>query len=260
MNKLWGVPLRALIVVALLAGCGANASTIPTSQPTTASATESAASTTESTASTTESAVSDATAESTAQSSTSNTSSAAAAGPDADSDGIPDNAETLLATDPNNDDTDGDGRNDRDDDNPIFADNPIVETSTTEGFSINSILVEDNVDANNRAAPDHLELSITNTTDTDLTDFDIYYTFADPTTNHTEAYYLKLSDFTLGAGETTSIHFDSADQPAHFPFNPNSIYFNNPNELPTEVTLHAAGYAPQTATVTKDAIGEELQD
>ncbi len=182
--------------------------------------------------------------------------SATPAGPDADGDGIPDSAESLLGTDPNNADTDGDGQNDRVDSNPIVAENPVSETSATVGFTINTILVENNVDASNQAVSDHLELSLTNTANTDLTNFDIFYTVTDPTTNHVEAYYQQLPDFTLHAGESTSIHFDNAVQPAHFKFNPNSLFYTNQNQLVIEATLHTAGYAPQTATVNKDPGGE----
>lgn len=42
---------------------------------------------------------------------------------DTDGDGLPDTAEKLLGTDPRNPDTDGDGKNDKIDPNPTFADN-----------------------------------------------------------------------------------------------------------------------------------------
>lgn len=232
MRKFFILPSVALLVL-LLAACGGNP---PSAQPTPTSSPSSGAVT--------------------VAPSTADTTVVTAAGPDADGDGVPDTAESLLGTDPNNADTDGDGQNDRVDNNPIVAENPITETSTTVGFTINSILVENNVDANNQPVSDHLELSITNTANTDLTNFDIFYTITDPTTNHVEAYYQRLTDFTLRAGETASIHFDNAGQPAHFKFNPNSLYYTNQNQLVIDATLHAAGYAPQTATVNKDPGGE----
>jgi len=181
-------------------------------------------------------------------------------GPDTDGDGIPDSAENLLGTDPNNPDTDGDGINDLQDTNPTNATNPIQETSTTVGFTIDKILVENNQLANGSAAPDHLELTVTNTTNAAISNFDVYYTITDPTTSVVQSYYRTLPDFTVAAGETKAIHFDNASEPDHFSVNPNSLYYTDTNALDFEVTLHAKGFAPQTATVTKDAGGAEAPD
>ncbi len=174
-------------------------------------------------------------------------------GPDADGDGIPDSAEKLLGTDPNNADTDGDGQNDPVDKNPTFAENPIKENGTQTDFKIDSILVENNVDATGGGAPDHLELHVTNTGATDLTNFDVYYTITDLTTQESQATYRTLSGFSLKAGETKALHFDNTGAPDHFSINPNSLYYTNQNQLQVDVTLHAAGFAPQTASVKKDA-------
>ncbi len=178
---------------------------------------------------------------------------ATASGPDADGDGIPDSAETLLGTDPTNADTDGDGQNDLADPKPTFADNPIQETSTQAGLKINNILVENNVDGTGGGAPDHLELQVSNTGATDLANFDIYYAIKDLTTNNAQAYYRPLPGFSLKAGETKSLHFDNTGAPDHFSVNPNGMYYTNPNQLQVDATLHAAGFAPQSASVNKDA-------
>ena len=184
--------------------------------------------------------------------SSSNSNTNIATSPDTDGDGIPDSAEALLGTDPNNLDTDGDGQNDKVDPNPTMADNPIKETNTTAGFTINSIVVENNVDAA-AGAPDHLELALANPGATDLTNFDIYYTITDPTTKVIQGYYRTLPEFTLKAGETKSLHFDNTGQPDHFSVNPNSAYYIDKNQLLVDVTLHTKGFAPQTASVKKDA-------
>lgn len=185
---------------------------------------------------------------------------AAASGPDADGDGIPDSAEPTLGTDPNNADTDGDGQNDLADAKPLFADNPIQESSTTVGFKIDNILVENNVNPNGGIAPDHLELKVTNTGATDLSDFDIYYTMKDLVTNDVQAYYRTLTGFTLKAGETKALHLDNSGQPGHFSVNPNSMYVTSQNERMVDVILHAKGFAPQSAQVKKDAGGAETSD
>lgn len=185
------------------------------------------------------------------------TSKPAASGPDSDGDGIPDDAEKVLGTDPNNPDTDGDGQNDLADPKPLFADNPIQESSTTVGFTIDSIAVENNVDAQGAGVPDHLELKVSNNTQKAIDNFDIYYTLTDSTAGVTEAYYRTLPGFSLAAGESKSLHLDLSGQPDRFAWNPNSLFYHNQNKMTVDVELHAAGYAPQTTSIAKDAIGAE---
>lgn len=192
----------------------------------------------------------------TSSSGTSN-SAPAADGPDADGDGIPDSAEKVLGTDPNNADTDGDGQNDLADQNPMMADNPSQESSTTQGFTINALLVENNVDADGAGVPDHLEFKVTNTGTADLTNFDIYYTITDKDTGAVQGYYRTLPGFTVTPGETKDIHFDNTGQPDHYSWNPNSAFFTDPNGLTLDVTLHAPGLAPQSGSVDKDPAGAE---
>jgi hypothetical protein len=184
-------------------------------------------------------------------------SNAQSAGPDADSDGIPDEAEKALGTDPNNADSDGDEQSDLDDSEPTLADNPTQETSTTVGFTIDSIVVENNVDAQGAGVPDHLELKLSNVAGQDISDFAIYYTFTDSGTGETQAYFHDLPGFTLKAGESKSLHLDNTGEADHFSWNPNSLFFRNPNLMKAEATVHAQGYAPATASVDKDPIGAE---
>jgi len=181
----------------------------------------------------------------------------AATGLDSDSDGIPNDAEKTLGTDPQNADTDGDGQNDLADQNPTHADNPIQESSTTTGFTIKSILAENNVDAHGSPAPDHLELKIANNTQKDIGNFDIYYTFTDAGGGQAEGYYRTLPGFTLKSGDSKSLHLDNSGQPDHYSWNPYSLFFHNPNKMDIDVVLHAQGYAPQSASVSKDPIGAE---
>ena len=184
-------------------------------------------------------------------------SSASASGADTDSDGIPDAAEATLGTDPNNPDSDGDGQNDLADQQPTFADNPIQESSTDAAFTISGLLVENNVDANGAGVADHLEFQINNTSTTDLTGFEIYYTISDATTGDVQGYYRTLPGLTVKAGETQTVHFDNTGQPNHFSVNPNSAFYKDVNALNLDVTLHVSGFAPQTGSVAKDPAGAE---
>ncbi|MCA9995211.1 MAG: hypothetical protein KDE56_05665 [Anaerolineales bacterium] len=186
-----------------------------------------------------------------------NSSNTTADDPDTDGDGIPDSAETLLGTDPNNADTDGDGENDLADQNPMMADNPIQESSTAVAFTLSGLQVENNVDADGADVPDHLEFKINNTSTADLTNFDIYTTITDQTTGDVQGYYQTLPVLTVKAGETRTIHFDNTGQPDHFSVNPNSAFYTDQNGLTLNVTLHAAGFAPQIGSVDKDPGGAE---
>jgi hypothetical protein len=179
------------------------------------------------------------------------------AGPDSDGDGVPDSAEVLLGTDPNNPDTDGDGQNDLADADPLSAANPIKEGSTTVGFTIDSIAVENNVDVSGAGVPDHLELAISNTTQSDIDGFDIYYTLTDSVTGAEQSFYQSLPTFILKAGEKAQLHFDTTGQPGHFRADPNSMFYTGQNALTVDVVLHAAGFAPQTVSVHKDSPSSE---
>ncbi len=128
-------------------------------------------------------------------------------------------------------------------------------------MKIDSVLVENNVDASGNAADDHLEIAVTNTGSTELAGFEVYYTFTDPTAGTSESYYTKLPDtFTVPAGTSRTIHFDNSGATDHFPVNEFSIYATSLNALDVQVEVSAQGAAPQTATVQKDAGGEETSD
>ena len=182
---------------------------------------------------------------------------ATASGPDADGDGIPDSAEAVLGTDPQNADTDGDGQSDLADPAPLSADNPIQESSSTQGFTIDSLMVENNVDANGVAVPDHLELTVSNISGKELRGFEIYTTLTDTTTGDVQSFYRSLPDLTLAAGATTHLHFDVSGAPGHFRADPNSMFYTGQNALTVAVVLHAQGFATQSASVAKDAPGAE---
>jgi hypothetical protein len=180
---------------------------------------------------------------------------------DTDGDGLPDIVEKTLGTDSNNKDTDGDGQNDKDDKDPVFAENPIINNSTNEGLIITSLLVENNVDpVTNKAVNDHLEIELKNTSGKELKGFEVYYTIADNDTNKIESYYVNLPDFILKNGETKSINFDNKSGDGHFGVNVNSIYFTSTNAKEFEVIISTKGYKPISGKVSKDPGGEEKAD
>jgi hypothetical protein len=139
--------------------------------------------------------------------------------------------------------------------------NPINNTSTVQSLKIDSVLVENNVDASGATADDHLEIALSNTGATDLGGVEVFYTFTDPTTAVAENYYTKLpSDFTVPAGGKRIVHFDDSGAPDHFPVNKFSLYYTNTNAMDVNVVVSAKGAAVQTATIQKDAGGAEAAD
>jgi hypothetical protein len=138
--------------------------------------------------------------------------------------------------------------------------NPITNTATAQTLSIDSVLVENNEDGSGNAVDDHLEVGLTNTGATDLTGFEAYYTFTDPTAGTAESYYADLTDFTIPAGESRTVHFDNTGATDHYPVNEFSLYYTSLNALEVQVEISAQGAATQTSTVQKDAGGAEVPD
>ena len=139
--------------------------------------------------------------------------------------------------------------------------NPIKNTATATPLAIDSVLVENNVDASGKPADDHLEVALSNSGAGALANLEVYYTFSDPKTGDTENYYVALpSDFTIPAGGQRVAHFDNTGAPDHFPVNEFSLYSTDTNALDVTVIVSAEGAAPQTATVQKDAGGAETAD
>lgn len=233
--------LALLSSALLLTGCGKTAAPTNTSTAATAATTGSTSATA-----------------STATGATATTGASAVTGTDADGDGVPDSAEALLGTDPKNADTDGDGLGDKTDPAPLALGNPIKESSAKVGFKINSIVVENNVDAGGAAAPDHLELTVTNTAGADIgSGFELYYTLTDTVTGTVQSFYLPLPGFALKTGETVHLHVDDATAAGHFRADPNSMFYTGKNAVKVEATLHTPSFAPQTTGIQKDAAGAE---
>ena len=139
--------------------------------------------------------------------------------------------------------------------------NPIKNTSTTQALTIDSVLVENNVDASGATADDHLEIAVTNSGSADLSGFEVYYTITDSKTSDTESYYTKLPpSFTVAPGASRVIHFDDTGEADHFPTNQYGLYYTDTNPLDVTVEVSASDSAPQTLTGAKDAGGAEEAD
>lgn len=186
---------------------------------------------------------------------------AAQAASDTDGDGVPDAAEAALGTDPLMADTDGDGANDLADADATFAPNPIDASGAPAPFKISELLVENNVEpGTSKAAPDHLEIAVTNTGTTDLTGFSLYYSFTDQDSGKVESVFRKLDGFSVPAGGEARIQFDDGTVAGHFRANPNSIYITSQAGKAVDVMLKLDGFAPVTAQILKDKGGAEAAD
>ncbi|MHB8671262.1 MAG: hypothetical protein ACYDAD_12035 [Acidimicrobiales bacterium] len=140
---------------------------------------------------------------------------------------------------------------------PVTA-NPISNPSTAPGLKVDSVLVENNVDAANRPVSDHIEVALHNTGTSQLSGFEVFYTVTDPTAKLSESYYTKLPPtFTIAAGAKQTIHFDNTGAPDHFPVNKFGLFLTSKNALDIKVMVSATGAAPQTASVHKSAGGAE---
>lgn len=143
---------------------------------------------------------------------------------------------------------------------PGLYTNLIKNTSTLSGLSIESGLVENNVDSNGKTADDHLELVLKNSSTKDMGNFEAYYTITDLTTLKKEGYYKKLTGFNLKAGETKTIHFDNGTGENHFGLNKNGMYFTGQNKMQFDVQISTPEFKVATIQIAKDAGGAEQKD
>ena len=142
-----------------------------------------------------------------------------------------------------------------------MKENPIRNTSTVATLKVESVRVEDNLDAAGKGVSDHLEVTLRNTGPTPLSGVEFFSTFTDAKTKVTESYYVRLPDsFTIPAGASRVAHFDNSGLVDHFPVNKFSIFYTSKNALDGSVVVSATGAATQTMTFTKPAGGAEAAD
>ncbi len=139
--------------------------------------------------------------------------------------------------------------------------NPITNMATEQTLNIDSVLVENNLDASGKAASDHLEIALSNIGTTDLGGIEVFYTFTDPTAAAKENYYTKLpADFIVPADGKRIVHFDDTGAPDHFAVNKFSLYYTSTNAMDVSVTVSAKDAAVQKLELKKDAGGAEAAD
>lgn len=143
---------------------------------------------------------------------------------------------------------------------PGLYPDPIKDQSTKEGFKITSIIVENNTGSSGNPVSDHLQLTLQNLTNTDLSNFEVYYTITDPATNKKEGYYKKLDNFTLKGNSTQTIHFDNQQGLNHFSVNTHSLYYTSSDSLKFTVEVSTPNYKLETVSATKAAGGAETKD
>lgn len=132
------------------------------------------------------------------------------------------------------------------------ASNPIVNDSTKPGLKITSAAVENNVDpATKQDIADRLQIALTNSSTTPMSDIEVYYEMTDTTTGAKEGYYQKLTGFTLAPGETGTVFFDNETGPGHYPENTYSLYRTSKNEVVFAIEASQAGFAPAMGKATK---------
>lgn len=134
---------------------------------------------------------------------------------------------------------------------PITS-NPIVNTSTTPGIEITKANVEDNEDpVTKKAINDKLQLSIKNTSTTDIKNAEIFYEMKDTTTSKTESYYQKLDGLVIAPGATETIFFDNETGALHYPENKYSLYRTSTNEVTFSIEISAPGFKTAKSTAVK---------
>jgi hypothetical protein len=179
-----------------------------------------------------------------------------AADRDTDGDNIPDSAEQLLGTNPRAADTDGDSIPDASDEAPLTTSVAITESSV-EPFPlrVTDARVEDNFQAD-----DHLEITLENSGQTDVSLTDCVITIADKGSADSESYYVDLAGFTVPARGKTTLHFDNGTGSSHFPGNTNGLYRTAADGLDFNVELHALGYKTAPIHVEKAPGTAEIAD
>lgn len=159
-----------------------------------------------------------------------------------------------------NPDTDGDGRNDLADADPVHIADPTAPGGAPATYRLDEVLVENNVDpATHKDAPDHLEIQVLNDWPADLANLTVYYTITDADSGATESYIFRPETVIPAEGDA-QIHVDEGTTPGHLRANPNSLYATSLAGKHVTVSVQANGFAAVQGSVEKDPGGAETAD
>lgn len=180
---------------------------------------------------------------------------------DTDGDSVPHAAESLIHADLQNADTDGEGRDDLADRNPVLAENPMPLDGPTAPFRIAEALAENNYDpALKRDATDHLEILVANDCEQPLADFSVRFSIEDLDSGKSESYFRKLDGFEVPATGDARIHFEHGSVAGHFRANPESLYLRSAAAKTFTVLVQRGMTAPVSVEIANDAGGAEEAD
>jgi hypothetical protein len=134
---------------------------------------------------------------------------------------------------------------------PVSA-NPIMNSLTNSDLQIVAAGVEDLVDPiTKKDMNDRLMLTLQNTGSKTLSNFEVYYEMTDAVTGITEAYYEKLTGFSLTPGAQDYVYFDNKTDAGHYPENQFSLYRSSVNQVDFKIMVSSDGAKIAEATAIK---------
>jgi hypothetical protein len=148
---------------------------------------------------------------------------------------------------------------------PLYVDSPPQDSVGVADFSINALMLENNLDPLTGApVSDHIEIVLSNSGKQNISNFILLYNLTDSKTGQMQSYLVHLGNFVLGAGQNRSVHIDLKGTlngtDGHYRANPNGLYYTSPNDLKVDVTVDARGHRAQKVEEIKAAGGAEVAD
>lgn len=186
---------------------------------------------------------------------------------DSDGDGVPNNAEVLLGTDPLNADTDGDGVNDLSDADAVISSRHIESLGNKTSLYVASAKVEDNVNAaTGQSAPDHLEIVLANSGQEPIQGVELSALVTDEQTGKADRTLWRLDGVQVPAHGNVTLHFVPDGErnfkaaATRFRANPNALLYRSVNAKQVIIETVHQGFALSKLAIKKDAGGAEKAD